>query len=953
MSKPYPPPPDQPQRDLITGELGRSMLVEAAAGTGKTTSMVDRMIALIEQGKCGVGELAAVTFTRKAAAELRGRFQIALEKRARTAAGAAQRRVADAVGRVEQCFVGTIHSFCGRLLRERPVEAGVDVAFSELEDDADARLRQQAWDEHVATLHATEAPILAELDTLGLGIGQLAQTFIHHYADYPDVDEWPTPPAPRPDVEGAAEALADYVADMEDLLPIFPPDPGTDNLMPRYRRVVLMARQVDFRRMAELASVLQACNASDGITMKYWPDCHLARAERGRWNEFRELIVVPFLTALRACRYEPALRAIRPAVDIYDRLRAAAGALNFNDLLLRAARLLREQPHVRRYFRKRFTHLLVDEFQDTDPLQAEVMMLLTATDAAERHWRACQPVPGSLFVVGDPKQSIYRFRRADIVTYNQVKDIIEATGGLVVQLSANFRCVKPIVDWVNGAFAPAFPAEATPQSPEYVALQVGRTEPPADGCPGVVRLDVPDEYGNQDVIADYEADFIARTIRRRVDGGASPGDFLIIARVKARLSVYARALQKLGVPHQVTGGTALNELAELRLLRTCLAAVVQPQNPVALVAALRSPLFGISDPALYAFRRAGGEFAFQSAVPETLGEAVRELFVEAFERLCTYDRWLGALPPVTAIEKVATDVGLPVLACSAPGGDVQAGSLGKAIELLRTAYRSMWTAAELLEHLGQLVEREQAYDGIPARHRRTPVVRLMNLHKVKGLEAPAVFLADPSGESEHAVQLHIDRSGDTARGYLAVFGERRGKGAPPLLAHPPGWDALAVAEGEFEEAEKKRLLYVAATRARDQLVVSQRANSNKSNPWGFFAGHLDDPPLSDPGEQAPPKGEVVTLTTHDVQEARARIRTRWTETSRPTYAVGAAKQLSVEKVPFRPGSGSRSTISPEPARGEAVRNSTRLVRGLERRSYSSRLITTTASSPRLVITWGP
>ncbi|NQT53160.1 PD-(D/E)XK nuclease family protein, partial [bacterium] len=223
--------------------------------------------------------------------------------------------------------------------------------------------------------------------------------------------------------------------------------------------------------------------------------------------------------------------------------------------------------------------------------------------------------------------------------------------------------------------------------------------------------------------------------------------------------------------------------------------------------------------------------------------------------------------------------------------------------LLRTAYRSMWTAAELLEHLGQLVEQEQAYDGIPARHRRTPVVRLMNLHKVKGLEAPVVFLADPSGESEHAVQLHIDRSGDTARGYLAVFGERRGKGAPPLLAHPPGWDALAEAEGEFEGAEKTRLLYVAATRARDQLVVSQRANSNKSNPWGFFAGHLDGPPLGDPGEQAPPKGEVVTLTTHDVQEARARIRTRWAETSRPTCAVGAAKQLSVEKVPFRPGAG--------------------------------------------------
>ena len=136
------------------------------------------------------------------------------------------------------------------------------------------------------------------------------------------------------------------------------------------------------------------------------------------------------------------IRALRPAMEVYDRRRKEAGGLNFQDLLMKAAALLRDKPVIRRYFRGRFTHVLVDEFQDTDPIQAEVMLLLTADNADEQDWRQCRPVPGSLFVVGDPKQSIYRFRRADIVIYTQVKEIILASGGVVVPLTANFRTIS-------------------------------------------------------------------------------------------------------------------------------------------------------------------------------------------------------------------------------------------------------------------------------------------------------------------------------------------------------------------------------------------------------------------------------------------------------------------------------------------------------------------------------
>ena len=219
-------PPDQDERNLITRELDKTILVEAAAGTGKTTAMIARMVALLAAGKCRTDTLAAVTFTRKATAELRARFQIDLEKAAREAQGEAHDRLETAVATVEQCFIGTIHSFCARLLRERPVEAGVDMGFQELDDVVDARLRQQAWEAYIAELLATDDPILSELEELGIEIRVLGPTFIK-LCDYPDVQQWPAEKVPLPDLAPAREALAQYLRHVRELLPNLPSDPAT------------------------------------------------------------------------------------------------------------------------------------------------------------------------------------------------------------------------------------------------------------------------------------------------------------------------------------------------------------------------------------------------------------------------------------------------------------------------------------------------------------------------------------------------------------------------------------------------------------------------------------------------------------------------------------------------------------------------------------------------------
>ena len=151
-------PPDQDQRDIVLNELDKTLLVEAAAGTGKTTGMIGRMVNLLASGKCSIDALAAVTFTRKAAAELRARFQVELERASRSAETGHRKLLSEALSRIERCFIGTIHSFCARMLRERPVEAGVDLAFEEIDEAADQELRRLAWDEYVADLYATDSP---------------------------------------------------------------------------------------------------------------------------------------------------------------------------------------------------------------------------------------------------------------------------------------------------------------------------------------------------------------------------------------------------------------------------------------------------------------------------------------------------------------------------------------------------------------------------------------------------------------------------------------------------------------------------------------------------------------------------------------------------------------------------------------------------------------------------
>ncbi len=896
-------PPDRDQRDLIDNALERCLLVEAAAGTGKTTKMVDRLLGLLSNGCCEVENIAAVTFTRKAAAELRGRFVAELERRASSCNDPALRqRLARSLENLDRAFIGTIHSFCARLLRERPVEAGVRVGFEEADEETDAELRAEAWQLYLSGLYAEGDDSLDRLDELGLEPAALERAY-QTLCRFGDLDDscWPAPETPLPDSAALVEVLRGYSAHMASLE--LPDDPGNDKLIPAYRLVPRLVRLLDLGRPAGLAEALEVFKPLK-LVHYVWPGKkEQALREWERWEAFRNEFAAPWLSRWLAHRYPAALRFALAGRKVYQELLNERGLLSYQDLLCRAAALLRSNARVRRYFRARFSHVLVDEFQDTDPLQAEVLLLLTAADPEETDWRRCVPVPGSLFVVGDPKQSIYRFRRADIVTYNQVRARIEAAGGMVVSLSANFRTDPDLIEWINGSFHKAFEERTGPCSPDWMPLQPGRFPETCGELSGVRALRFEKDVRQ---VTRVETVHLARFIRQALDRGltlprtarqlergvplkAGPGDFLIITRNRNHLREFASALEGHGLPCAVTGGGALDQVEELKLLHLILAALLRPDDPVRLVAALRSAAFGVSDRELYAFVRAGGKFNYRETLPQKLSPELTEVFRGVFGCLRECAEWLGRLTPTAAFQRIAVRLGLFASAAARPGGDIHAGSLARALELVRAASAGQNGLTALVERLGELASGARQEESLSALGSGGPAVRLMNLHQAKGLEAPVVILADPFGENQSAPEVYVDREGDSPRGYLTVS-ESLGQFGSRLLACHESWEIFASREKEHLEAERLRLLYVAATRAGSMLVITQRASRNNLNPWSFFADSLEGCetiPLYGPPDIVESAPEPVRL---DPDAGGREIEAAWNRAALQSYSIITARE---------------------------------------------------------------
>jgi ATP-dependent helicase/nuclease subunit A len=888
--------PDQEVRDRIATALDRSMLVEAGAGSGKTTSLVDRAVALVSTGTARVDEIAAVTFTRKAAAELREKFQERVERGLadEEATVEVRERLNQALKRIDGAFIGTIHAFCARLLRERPIEAGLDPGFREMTGPDELEMRRDFWLREMERMRRRNDPVLDAIEEAGLRTESLYRCF-GDVSDNPDV-EFPPGSAERPDAAPVRAVREDLESLLEEVRPHLPreePEKGWDPLQNRIVQVRFSHDVIGWDRESDFFDALGILmEGSKAAYANRWGGEKEGKEAAARFQRAFETFCAEGGSAWRMLdlwwgwRYARAIRFATVVAAAYRKERLETGRLTFQDLLMEAARLLRDSPDAREDLGGRFRYLLVDEFQDTDPVQAEVLFLLAATDPDERDWRVAIPRTGALFVVGDPKQSIYRFRRADIEVYEEVRrrfEDLEREGlSEIVSLVANFRSTRPIEEFVNERFSSLFPERANRKQAAFAPLRI-HTDDPDRG--GVSWYEIECEKTNQLLVAETDAELLASWIQGRIiRGERRAGDFLILPYLRRFLTVYARALEARGVPVQVTGGDLLidEEIHELRLL---LDALIDPDNAILTVAALTGLFFGLDYEQLVEHRLTGGRFQFHREPPDESTEVGR-----ALARL--RDWWLLArrTPADIAVSTIVDGIGLMPYAASGELGGARAGSLAFVIDTVRAAAlegrTSLRDAVSALDAVLEMGEAEA-----PLEPGRRDVVRIMNLHRAKGMEAPVVVLAHPTGKSDWEPHKRVDRRGDRAEGWLQVV-RSLNRWQFRVLAQPIDWREHVAEEKEFEAAEAVRLLYVAATRAKEELVVGRFRPKDKECWWTplFEALEQGGPPLDIPVAESPAR-PVSDVDPAVVRRRIEEIASKRSSLGNPSYRAAPVSDL--------------------------------------------------------------
>lgn len=831
---------DQAARDRIEGSLDESLLVEAAAGTGKTTALVRRLVAVLETGRAVPGSIAAVTFTRKAAGELTLRLRDALDRRRLEVADPeCRRRLEAAIHHLEEARIGTIHSFCADLLRERPVEAGVDPDFVPLEDAEAQRLFRRVFRRWLEEALSDLPPGVARaLDRLSLQASadspierlESAAWSLFEWRDYPA--PWARPPAVGESEEqlvGRIESLARHAAKgpsgRDDLSTSLAPVLEAAAWIERSKRErVVPAGQIE----AQLAAVRRGLGPPGryrkkgrGASFGSVPRS-LVIAEREQLAEALDLwgkrndadLVAQLVDDLR----EPLAR--------WEEEKRRRGVLDFLDLQLLTRDLLQRHADVRAYLQQRFTHVFVDEFQDTDPLQAELLLLLTASDPTIDEWRRAVPAPGKLFLVGDPKQSIYRFRRADVALYRRLKEHLEAAGVGVVTLSKSFRSGARLQRVVNATFEPLLPGPHGAHQADWVPLEQAREDD--QDQPAVVVLPVPDpatrwgkvyKAGVKDQLPELVASFVAWVLQRSgwqvAEGGGrralAPRDICLLFRKSwdffggDQTQPFVRALERREIPHLQSGGRSFYEREEVAALTAALTAIEWPDDELAVFAMLRGPFGAIPDAVLLRYRlQHGGLRPF--AVPTSVEPGLEDV-VAALARLLELHRQRNHLPLAETVRRLLAGSRAWAGFALRPAGAEVLAHVERVIDLARSFELSGGLSFRgFVERLTEQAE-TRGVEESPIREDGADGVRLMTAHAAKGLEFPIVICADPLTSLARDTP---DRWIDADRG-LAVF---------PVLGLVP-WELHEHAEESIaaQQAEGVRIAYVAATRARDLLVV--------------------------------------------------------------------------------------------------------------------------------------
>ena len=832
------PSTDEGARRRIRESIDESLIVEASAGTGKTTALVERIVSVLKSG-AKIDRIAAVTFTNKAAGEMKLRLRAELDKARHNAP-----ILDDALQRLEEASIGTIHAFCGQILRERPVEAKIDPGFEELTDQGNDRIFRAAFRAWMERKLGASSPGLKRAfarmawrdswdDTPPLEQLMYAGRKLIEWRDYQTA--WRRDPFER---EREIDALVESARDLAVMSSR--PRRTTDNL---YRSLAAARWLADSIERSESAAIRPRSAAGrdydglESLLLKLGRD--LARDTKKGSGAYGEGVTRDELLTRRE-QMQHAIEQFRRRADAdlaaalhdemadlvteYEDRKRRAGKLDFVDLLIGVRDLLRDQRTVRAHLQQRFTHLFVDEFQDTDPLQAEILLLLASDDPKISDGFRARPVAGKLFLVGDPKQSIYKFRRADMVLYRQIRDSLTGSGVGLVRLTKSFRSVPEIQQFVNAAFETEMTGNAESGHADWAALEQDRAAPV--GRPSVIALPVPRPYKSRIAkeainrsLPDAVAAFAAWLVNESGWGFVTDGHFVkfrardiaILLRRRTQNNKdltrdYARALEARNIPHLLGASRSFHKREEVETVRAALNAIEWPDDELSVFTTLKGSLFAITDELLLRYRhRVGHLRPFRK--PSGTDDIVFTPITQALDLLAELHRRRNHRPFAATVNALLEATRAHAGFVVRPGGQQVLANVLRVAELARSYELAGGISFRgFVEELEARAEKEDATEA-PSLEDDSDGVRLLTVHSAKGLEFPVVILADltanlASREPDH----HVD-------GKRRLCATRLLRCAPRELAdHEP-------VESLRERAEGVRVAYVAATRARDLLVI--------------------------------------------------------------------------------------------------------------------------------------
>ena len=863
---------DAAARAQITEELGTNLFVEAGAGSGKTSSLVSRIVRLVESG-VPVNRIAAITFTEAAARELRTRVRDALDARAVDSANPA---MALAAGQVESAAFSTLHGFALRILSEHPIEAGLPPGFGVVDEITSTLEFNESW--RVFMGRVGDDLSLLELQERAAAMGIEFRHFAGVARRFDD--NWDLldlvgsdPPVLSPIT---FDDLLDGLDQLRDLLDhCISPDDGY---------AALLGPWIDEIERLSRTDVLDQVQAFGRMKPP-----HRGRGRKDSWRgpglEQVKAAVADFTRSItdRVARYRNEVMDyfVVLVADFVGRRvdgRQSKGELAFHDLLVLARRLLRRDEVVRQTLHQRYSRILLDEFQDTDPIQIELAVLLAAPGpVGDLSWvdLAAGIEPGRLVVVGDPKQSIYRFRRADMAVYAETEEVLVDT---TTRLTTNFRSVPGILEWVNHLFGIEMGEGSPGVQPAYVPLSPAREPAPGlDGDdaplldPPVTVLGHPHPRSAKiQQIREVEGGDVAAVVCRAVDEGwpvwrddrwrpARLSDIAVLIPSRLSLPALEAAFVATNVPFRPETNSLVYATQEVRDVLAGVRAVVDPTNSVDVVATLRSGLFALGDDDLLDWKLAGGAWDYrvghlddpaignprvspegeplaEQAVPLEWDDLTDHPVAQAFEVLRTWhaDRWWSS--PASLIDRIVRERRLREAALAEPRPRDRWRRYRflaeQAREFAETQGGDLHDFVDWVEI--QASDLARVTEPVPAEP-DDDAVRVLTIHGAKGLEFPIVILAG------------------------APTSESAGRAGPQVL-FPPGqrpqvrlgrdrqtadYDVHASMEEVLDANERIRLHYVAATRARDHLIVS--AHHKETGPSSIgrrtWSGIQDRPDL--------------------------------------------------------------------------------------------------------------